>query len=64
MPIIFATILTSFKNIWPTGRYKIGAYVWAIIGLHMHAILKCDMQEIKGYAIGLYEYYVKGFGRT
>lgn len=45
-----------FKNVWPTGRWKLIAYLWAITGLFVHALCKRDWQEFSGYCYGLYFY--------
>lgn len=49
-----------FKNVWPTGRWKIIAYGWAVIGLFVHALLKRDGAELRGYVKGLYHYIRRG----
>lgn len=45
-----------FKNVWPTGRWKIMACMWAVIGLFVHGLLKVDRAELWGYCRGVGQY--------
>lgn len=47
-----------FKNFYPKHKFKIIFYFWAVLGLFCESIIYFDFDSIKGYLLGLKNFFV------